>query len=83
MHEASQHESACAHPKSNDDVNLAQSTTQLTIIPTIPESGADVMAALMDREAKYVEEKKLFGCLVDLLSYEKITFNGEFHFLNR
>lgn len=41
------------------------------------ESGADVMAALQDREAKYNEEKKLFSCLVDLLSYEKITFNGE------
>lgn len=35
------------------------------------------MAALQDREAKYNEEKKLFTCLVDLLSYEKITFNGE------
>jgi hypothetical protein len=35
------------------------------------------MTALVEREAKYNEEKKLFGCLVDLLSYEKITFNGE------
>jgi hypothetical protein len=43
------------------------------------KSGADVMAALKDREAKYSEEKKLFSCLVDLLSYEKITFNGEFY----
>lgn len=41
------------------------------------ESGADVMNALVEREAKYNEEKKLFSCLVDLLSYEKITFNGE------
>lgn len=38
------------------------------------------MAALKDREAKYNEEKKLFSCLVDLLSYEKITFNGELIF---
>lgn len=38
------------------------------------------MAALKDREAKNNEEKKLFSCLVDLLSYEKITFNGEFTF---
>lgn len=38
------------------------------------------MAALQDREAKYIEEKKLFTCLVDLLSYEKITFNGELNF---
>jgi hypothetical protein len=30
---------------------------------------------------KYNEEKKLFACLVDLLSYEKITFNGEFYFI--
>jgi hypothetical protein len=44
------------------------------------ESGADVMAALQDREAKYNEEKKLFSCLVNLLSYEKITFNGELTF---
>lgn len=35
------------------------------------------MNALVEREAKYNEEKKLFSCLVDLLSYEKITFNGE------
>lgn len=37
------------------------------------------MNALVEREAKYNEEKKLFSCLVDLLSYEKITFNGELH----
>jgi len=43
----------------------------------IVESGADVMGALKDREAHHEEEKKLFSCLVDLLSYEKITFNGE------
>jgi hypothetical protein len=36
------------------------------------------MAALKEREEKNCEEKKLFACLVDLLSYEKITFNGEF-----
>ncbi|CRL02418.1 CLUMA_CG015397, isoform A [Clunio marinus] len=41
------------------------------------KSGADVMAALEDREARYNEEKKLFSCLVDLLSYEKITFNDK------
>lgn len=37
------------------------------------------MGALKDREAHHEEEKKLFNCLVDLLSYEKITFNGECH----
>lgn len=35
------------------------------------------MAALQDRDAKYRDEKKLFLNLVDLLSYEKIIFNGE------
>lgn len=35
------------------------------------------MQALKDREDEFNEEKKLFSCLVDLLSYEKITFNGE------
>lgn len=44
----------------------------------ILETGADVMGALKDREARHEEEKKLFNCLVDLLSYEKITFNGEY-----
>lgn len=38
------------------------------------------MSAMQDRETKYNEEKKLFSCLVDLLSYEKITFNGELSF---
>uniref|UniRef100_A0A336L8H2 CSON006595 protein n=1 Tax=Culicoides sonorensis TaxID=179676 RepID=A0A336L8H2_CULSO len=39
------------------------------------KTGAEVMAALQDRDAKYREEKKLFLSLVDLLSYEKIIFN--------
>lgn len=39
------------------------------------------MQALKDREDEFNEEKKLFSCLVDLLSYEKITFNGELMFL--
>lgn len=59
---------------------IAQPTklcSTLLIRHVLLESGADVMAALQDREAKYNEEKKLFSCLVDLLSYEKITFNGE------
>jgi hypothetical protein len=38
------------------------------------------MQALQDREEMFNEEKKLFTCLVDLLSYEKITFNGELKF---
>jgi hypothetical protein len=81
-HEAKEHEASCAHPKSN-----SLSSTSLSINfnheHLILESGADVMSALEDREAKYNEEKKLFSCLVDLLSYEKITFNGEFSFLFR
>lgn len=46
------------------------------------KTGAEVMLALQDRDAKYRDEKKLFLNLVDLLSYEKIIFNGEFTFLN-
>lgn len=34
------------------------------------------MSALEARDAKHQEEKKLFLNLVDLLSYEKIIFNG-------
>lgn len=56
IHEAKEHENACAHPK---------------------KSGAEVITALKDRDAKYAEEKKLFSTLIDLLSYEKIIFNGE------
>lgn len=41
------------------------------------KTGADVMTALQDRDAQFSEEKKLFLNLVDLLSYEKIIFNGE------
>lgn len=41
------------------------------------ESGVDVISALTEREAHFFEEKKLFSNLVDLLSYEKITFNGK------
>ncbi|CAO1415710.1 unnamed protein product [Diamesa serratosioi] len=54
IHEASEHEKVCAHPK---------------------KSGAEVLSALKERDAKSLEEKKLFNCLIDLLSYEKITFN--------
>lgn len=39
------------------------------------KSGAEVMVALQDHDAKAAEDKKLFLSLIDLLSYEKIIFN--------
>lgn len=36
------------------------------------------MAALEAHDAKIKEEKKMFSTLIDLLSYEKIIFNGLF-----
>lgn len=44
------------------------------------KSGAEVMAALEATEANNSEDKKLFGTLIELLSYEKIIFNGLFLF---
>ncbi|XP_011497154.1 PREDICTED: cysteine and histidine-rich protein 1 homolog isoform X1 [Ceratosolen solmsi marchali] len=38
-------------------------------------TGADVMEALRDIDAKNLEERKFFDNVFDLLSYEKITFN--------
>jgi hypothetical protein len=62
IHEATQHEAFCAHPK---------------------KSGADVMQSLIDRDAQNMEEKKRFNTLIDLLSYEKIIFNGKFHLADK
>ncbi|TMW54222.1 hypothetical protein DOY81_000721 [Sarcophaga bullata] len=42
------------------------------------KSGYEVMAALEAHDAKIKEEKKMFSTLIDLLSYEKIIFNGLF-----
>lgn len=41
------------------------------------KSGADVMLALEATDASQSEEKRLFNTLIELLSYEKIIFNGE------
>lgn len=41
-------------------------------------SGADVMEALHDIDFKISEERKLYDGIFDLLSFEKITFNGNF-----
>nr|CAD7438259.1 unnamed protein product [Timema bartmani] len=38
-------------------------------------SGAEVMDALQEIDLKCEEEKRLYDCVFDLLSYEKITFN--------
>lgn len=40
------------------------------------KSGAEVMLALEATDATQSEDKKLFNILIELLSYEKIIFNG-------
>lgn len=40
------------------------------------KSGAEVMFALQANDAHLNEERKLFSTLIELLSYEKIIFNG-------
>lgn len=41
------------------------------------KTGAEVMQALQASETQLNEERKLFSTLIELLSYEKIIFNGE------
>lgn len=41
------------------------------------KSGAEVMQALEATDATQSEDKKLFATLIELLSYEKIIFNGK------
>lgn len=41
------------------------------------KSGYEVMAALEAHDVMIKEEKKMFNTLIDLLSYEKIIFNGK------
>lgn len=41
------------------------------------KTGAEVMLALEAHVAEINEEKKLFSTLIELLSYEKIIFNGK------
>lgn len=41
------------------------------------KSGAEVMLALEATDATQSEDKKLFNVLIELLSYEKIIFNGK------
>lgn len=38
------------------------------------------MLALEANEAAQSEEKRLFTTLIDLLSYEKIIFNGKYYY---
>jgi hypothetical protein len=40
------------------------------------------MEALRDIDTKNLEERKLFDSVFELLSYEKITFNGKVMQLN-
>lgn len=44
------------------------------------KTGAEVMLALETSEFEINEGKKLFSTLMELLSYEKIIFNGMFHY---
>lgn len=39
-------------------------------------TGADVMEALTDIDTKTLEARRLYDNVFELLSYEKITFNG-------
>lgn len=43
------------------------------------KSGYEVMAALEAHDARIKDEKKMFNTLIDLLSYEKIIFNGNLY----
>lgn len=43
------------------------------------KSGAEVMQALEATDATQSEDKKLFATLIELLSYEKIIFNGKLY----
>lgn len=43
------------------------------------KSGAEVMVALDATETSIAEERKLYNTLMELLSYEKIIFNGMLH----
>lgn len=40
-------------------------------------TGADVMEALTDIDTKTLEARRLYDNVFELLSYEKITFNGK------
>lgn len=40
------------------------------------KTGAEVMLALQENDVQMNEERKLFSTLIELLSYEKIIFNG-------
>lgn len=42
------------------------------------KSAADVVSALEDRERAAADAAALYSQMLDLLSYEKITFNGGF-----
>lgn len=42
------------------------------------KSAADVVAALEEREKAAADAAALYSSMLDLLSYEKITFNGKF-----
>lgn len=46
------------------------------------KTGAEVMLALQENDILLNGEKKLFSTLIELLSYEKIIFNGSKGFID-
>jgi hypothetical protein len=47
------------------------------LCPHPSASGKDVMSALDAMDQKFQEEKLLYDTIFDLMSFEKITFNGK------
>jgi len=50
--------------------------------PHPSSTGKDVMSALDAMDQKFQEEKLLYDTIFDLMSFEKITFNGKSSFIN-
>lgn len=48
------------------------------LCPHPSASGKDVMSALDAMDLKFQEEKLLYDTIFDLMSFEKITFNGNY-----
>lgn len=52
-------------------------TEHENVCPHPSASGKDVMLALDATDQKFQEEKLLYDTIFDLMSFEKITFNGK------
>lgn len=49
------------------------------VCPHPSATGRDVMSALDTMDQKFQEEKLLYDTIFDLMSFEKITFNGKYN----